>query len=313
MKLSIKQTIDVALCVITALVLIIVLPTCFFSVHEQERAVVTRFGRPVATRGPGLHFKAPFFEQAHKVSTVTKGMHVGYVEGPTQSTFVEAESFMITKDFNFINVDFYVEYRVTDPTKFLFASSDPVGILRNLVQAEMRTVVSEYSVDDVLTIAKAEIQANIRDRVILDLDRLDIGISLINISMQDAEPPTAEVIIAFKNVENARQQRDTFINQARREYNEAIPAARAESDTIRQDAIGYRQSRINEAIGHTARFNEMFNEYIKNREITRTRLYLAAMEDILPAVRLIVGADANVLPIIDVTGENEITPQRGDW
>jgi membrane protease subunit HflK len=284
-------------------------------VQEQERAVVTRFGKPIVTQGPGLHFRIPFIDNVHRVSTVTRSFTLGYREGPNQmTTSVEAESFMITNDFNFINVDFYVVYQVNDPTKYLFASSEPEQILRNIVQAEVRTVVSEYGVDDVLTIAKAEIQANIRDRVIVDLDLADIGITLVNVNMQDAEPPTQEVITAFKNVENARQQRDTFINQANREYNEAIPAARANADQIVQDAVGYKQSRINEAVGQTARFNEMFNEYIKNRDITRTRLYLEAMEEILPGVRLFVGMEDNsgVIPILDVTGNvtDETTTER---
>ncbi|MCL2708320.1 MAG: FtsH protease activity modulator HflK [Defluviitaleaceae bacterium] len=312
MKFTVKQIIDITAIAVTALILLITIPSCFFSVQEQERAVVTRFGKPIATHGPGLRFKLPFIESVHKVSTVTKAISVGYQEGPNQTTrHVEAESFMITNDFNFINVDFYVEYRVTDPVKYLFASGDPELILRNLVQAEIRTVVSEYAVDDVLTLAKAEIQTNIRDRVISDLEETDIGISLVNVSMQDAEPPTEEVIVAFKNVESARQQADTFKNQATREYNEAIPAARAEADLIEQEAIGYKQSRINEAIGQTARFNEMFNEYMKNKEITRTRLYLEALEEILPGVKLIVGSDGTVLPLLDLTHETTVAaPER---
>jgi membrane protease subunit HflK len=314
MKLTVKQTIDLVAIIITALIVVFTLPSCFFSVQEQERAVVTRFGKPIATHGPGLRFKLPFFEAVHKVSTVTKAITVGYQEGVNQlARHIEAESFMITNDFNFINVDFYVEYRVMDPVKYLFASGDPEAIVRNLVQAEIRNVVSEYDVDDVLTIAKAEIQANIRERVILELEQTDIGINLVNVSMQDAEPPTQEVIIAFKNVESARQQAETFINQANREYNEAIPAARAEADRIEQEAVGFKRSRINEAIGQTARFNEMFNEYTKNKDITRTRLYLEAMEEILPGIRVIVGADTNqLLPIIDVTGHSmENAAERG--
>jgi membrane protease subunit HflK len=289
--------------VLAGLIIAVTAPNCFFSVSEQERAIIIRFGKPIDVRGAGLHYKLPFIDKAEKVSTVAKGMTVGYVENADQgTTSVELESLMITKDFNFVNVDFYVEYRVSDPIKYKFASSYPETVLRNLVLAEIRTVVCEYNVDEVLTSGKPEIQAKIYDRLAADLEEMDIGIYLINISMQDAEPPTQNVIVAFKNVENAKQQSDTYVNQANKEYNEAIPAARAEADMIVQTAEGYKQSRINEAIGQVARFNEMYTEYMKNKDITRTRLYLEAMEEILPGVKLIIGADGSgLLPLLDLT------------
>ncbi|MCL2664713.1 MAG: FtsH protease activity modulator HflK [Defluviitaleaceae bacterium] len=302
MKYTVKQMIDITACLCTLLVLIIALPNCIYTVHEQEQAVIIRFGVPVSTNGSGLHLKLPFIEQVKKVSMVSKGFTMGYRESANQfHTTVELESFMITRDLNFVNVDFFVEYRVSVPSVYLFASSEPEEILRNLVQAEVRAVVCEYNVDEVLTTAKAEIQTKIRDRVISDLEEIDIGITLISINMQDSDPPTQEVITAFKNVENAKQQKDTAINQAQKEYNEAIPAARANADAIVQEAVGYRQSRINEAVGQVARFDEMFNEYIKNKEITRTRLYLEAMEEILPHIKLVVGTGENLLPFLDLT------------
>ena len=305
MRYSVKEIINIVVCAVSLLILLVAVPSSFYTVSEQERVVITRFGKPISTRDAGLHFKIPFIDHAHRVSILARRFNLGFQEGPGQQYFmVEAESFMITNDFNFVNVDFVIDYRVSNPEKYLFASSEPEAILRNMIQAEIRTVVSEFNVDEVLTEAKPEIQASIQDRVILDLMNIDIGISLIHISIQDAEPPTAEVITAFKNVENAKQQSETYINQATREYNEAIPAARAEADLIVQEATGYKESRINEAKGQVARFNELFNEYMKNKDITRTRLYLEAMEEILPSVRLIIGAaEDRILPIIDITGD----------
>ncbi len=306
-EFKLKETADIMVCIMTAIVVLVAVLSGFYTVSEQEKAVVTRFGVPVQTKGPGPHLKIPFVENVEKVSTVSKGISLGYKETYGQGSVpVENESFMITKDFNFVNVDFYVEYRVTDPVKYLFESNNPEAILRNIVQAEVRTVVSEYNVDDVLTTAKSEIQAKIRDRVITDLDDIDIGLNLTNISMQDAEPPTQEVVTAFKNVENAKQQKETSINQATKEYNEAIPAARANADAILQDANGYKQSRVNEAHGQVARFNEVFAEYAKNKEITKTRLYLEAMEDILPGVKIIVSDGNSILPMFDLTKKEAV-------
>ncbi|MDR1665410.1 MAG: FtsH protease activity modulator HflK [Clostridiales bacterium] len=302
MRYSAKQIIDIVACAVTLLLIGIAVPSSFYTVSEQERAVVTRFGVPVATQGPGLHFRIPLIERVNWVPTVSQSFTLGYTEGLDQvvSNVVE-ESFMITKDFNFVTVDFFVEYRVSSPEKYLFASSQPEMILQNLVQAAVRDSVSEHNVDGILTSEKPEIQTKIFDRVTADLQETDIGIELLNVGFQDAEPPTEEVIVAFKNVENAKQQRDTYINEANKERNEAIPAARAAADAILQEAVGYRQSRINEAVGQTARFDAMYEEYIKNKDITRTRLYLETMEEVLPGIKLIIGSNEEVLPIMDIT------------
>ena len=195
---------------------------------------------------------------------------------------------MITSDYNFVNVDFFVEYRVSDPVKALYASQNPSGILRNICQSSIRTVIGSYPVDEVLTTGKNEIQAAIKTMVVDRLDDQDLGLQLVNITIQDSEPPTAEVMEAFKNVETAKQGKETSLNNANKYRNEQLPLAQAKADGIIKDAEAKKTERINEATAQVARFNAMYEEYIKNPTITRQRMFYEAMEEVLPELKVVI-------------------------
>ncbi len=241
----------------------------------------------------GLKFKLPFIQHVTRVTKTIQGFPLGY--RINSNTNVEDESLMITYDYNFVNVDFYVEYRVTDPIKFLYSSEDPVGILKMLCQSYIRDTIGLYNVDTVITTGKSEIQAAIKEKVITRLDSEDIGLQLTNIRIQDAEPPTAEVQRAFTAVETAKQSADTTVNNAKKYANEVIPAAAADADQIIKSAEAYKASRINEASGQAARFRALFEEYEKYPLITKQRLFYEAMETILPDMKLyIIDADTGV-------------------
>ena len=262
-----------------------------YSIKEQEQGVVTTFGKAGSVVTSGLHFKIPFIQKVTKVNTTILGFPIGYNPAGTSEVSAEeaeAESLMITSDFNFVNVDFYVEYKVSDPVKYLYNSKQPTEILKNIAQSCIRTVVSNYTVDDVITTGKNEIQASIKEMIVEKLEQQDIGLMLVNISMQDAEPPTAEVIEAFKAVETAKQGKETAINNANKYQNEQIPQAKAKADQIIQDAEATKQKRINEATAQVVRFNEMYEEYVKNPLITKQRMFYETMEDVLPGVKLII-------------------------
>ena len=267
-----------------------------YQIREQKQAVLTTLGKAEAVTEPGLHFKIPLIQKVQKVNTTIQGFPIGYVLDTDAS--VEEESVMITNDFNFINVDFFVEYKISDPVKAVYASEDPVKILKNLSQSCIRTVIGSYGVDSVLTTGKNEIQATIRDMVSEKLQQHDIGISLVNITIQDSEPPTAEVMEAFKNVETAKQGKETAINNANKYRNEKLPDAQAEADKIIKAAEAYKQERINEATGQVARFNAMYEEYIKNPTITRQRMFYETMEEVLPDLELIIDSGNGVQKIL---------------
>lgn len=264
---------------------VILLFESVYSIKEQEQGVVTTFGKAGSVVTSGLHFKVPFIQDVTKVNTTILGFPIGYHNDDMEYS---SESLMITSDFNFVNVDFYVEYKVSDPVKYLYGSRQPEAILKNISQACIRNIVSNYTVDDVITTGKNEIQALIKEMIIEKLAEQDIGLMLVNISMQDAEPPTEEVIEAFKAVETAKQGKETAINNANKYRNEKLPEAKAKADQITQAAEANKQERINEATGQVVRFNEMYDEYKKNPLITKQRMFYETMEEVLPGAQLII-------------------------
>jgi membrane protease subunit HflK len=263
-----------------------------YQIKEQEQAVLITLGKATAVTTPGLHFKIPFVQQVRKVNTTIQGFSIGYTEEDTSNGEEEDinsdESLMITADYNFVNVDFFVEYRFAEPVKALYASKDPVGILKIVAQSCIRTVVSSYSVDDVLTTGKNEIQAAIKEMIIKAMDEQDLGIQLVNITIQDSEPPTTEVMEAFKAVESAKQGKDTALNNANKYRNEQLPKAQAQADGIVKDAEAQKTERVNEATAQVSRFNATYAEYIKNPVITRQRMFYEAMEEVLPGLKVII-------------------------
>ena len=283
----------------------------FYTLKEDQYAVLTTFGKPTTVSASGLQPKIPLIQKVHKVYKSIQSFPLGYRVGSNES--IEEESLMITYDYNFVNVDFYVEYRITDPIKYLYNSSDPVGILKMLCQSYIRDTIGLYNVDSVITTGKSEIQAAIKQKVVTRLESEDIGLQLTNITIQDAEPPTVEVQQAFTAGATAKQSADTAVNNARKYANEVIPAANADADQIIKSAEGYKASKINEANGQAARFKSLFDEYEKYPLITKQRLYYEAMEEILPGIKLyIVDENTGVqtaLPLspfasVDMGGEN---------
>lgn len=285
--------------VILVLLVLVLLSGSFYSLKENEYAVITTFGVPKVVEESGMHMKVPFIQKLSRVPKTINGFTIGYDSDTGE--YIDRESFMITRDYNFVNVDFYVEYRVTDPTKYLFASQAPVSILKNLTQSYIRDTIGLYDVDSVITTGKNEIQASIKEKIVNRLEAEDIGVQLVNITIQDAEPPTMEVIDAFKNVENAKQGKETSINKANQKRNEDIPAARALADETVKTANAQAEERVNEARGQVARLNELYAEYQKYPLITKQRMFYETMEEILPDMKVIIeksdGSTQTMLPL----------------
>ena len=282
--------------------------TCFYTVDDKQQAVVTTFGKVSDVTDAGVHFKLPFgIQNVEKVDVnVYQKIELGYSStGYTD----ESESTMITGDYNIVNVDFFVEYKISDPVAYLYSSNAPEMILKNLIQSQVRNVVGSSSVDSVLTDGKENIQMQVKDLVTNILGEYNIGLTLVDVKIQDAEPPTQEVIEAFKAVETAKQQAEAVINDAKAYQNAQIPLAEAEADKLIQNAEFLKQKRINEAKEQVAMFNAMYEEYQRNPEITRSRMYYEAISQILPGVKLYIntgnGSDVEMLlPLESVVGGN---------
>ena len=299
-KPDVKKVLKRVIVALLALLILTAVMGSYYNVSEQENAVVTMFGKVVRTDTAGLYFKIPYLQQVHMVDITTHGTGIGYSVGSGGQNITNSfDGIMITKDFNLINIDFYMEYKVSDPVAYLFNSHDPELILHNIALASIRSTVINYTVDEAMTTGKSAIQSDVKDKIVKDLQEQNIGIQIVNITIQDAAPPTREIVAAFKEVETAKQSAETKINQARKYENEQIPAAEAQADRIVQTAEAQKSARIAEAEGQVARFNAMYEQYAQNPLITRQRMFYEALESVLPDLKVIItdGSTQTMLPV----------------
>lgn len=284
------------------LVALICIFRCFYTVDEQHNAVVTQFGTVLKTDTAGFYVKAPW-QSVHKVDMTTHGTPIGYSIENGQNIPNTDDGIMITEDYNFLNIDFYMEYAVVDPVAYLYNTENPELVLRNIAQANIRTVVSNYTVDEAMTTAKGQIQADIKQAIMDELDKNNIGLKIINITIQDSEPPTDTIKAAFQSVENAKQGADTAMNKAKEYQNSQLPAAQAEADNIIQQAEADKAARIAEAQGQVERFNKIYEEYKLFPTVTKARLFYERMENVLPGCKIIItdGSTSTVYPVDSFT------------
>ena len=300
----------IALISVAALVVLIGSLGCYYTVDDKQQAVVTTFGKVTDVTDAGIHFKLPFgIQKVEKVDVnVYQKIELGYDSGDKGGYQVKTdESTMITGDYNIVNVDFFVEYKITDPVQYLYSSNQPEMILRNLIQSQVRNVVGSSTVDSVLTDGKENIQMQVKELVAEILQTYNIGLTLIDVKIQDSEPPTKEVIEAFKAVETAKQQAETVLNDARAYQNAKLPDAQAQADKLIQNAQYLKQARINQGVEQVAMFVAMYEEYKLNPEITRSRMYYETISEVLPGVKLYIntgdGSDVDMLlPLESIVG-----------
>jgi len=292
-----KKIRNIIIGVVVAILVITGVSTCFYTVDDKQQAVVTTFGQVTDVTDAGVHFMLPFgIQRAHKVDVnVYQKIELGYTSAADGKDYVvnTSESSMITGDYNIVNVDFFVEYKVSDPVAYLFSSSKPEEILKNLIQSQIRNVVGSSTVDAVLTDGKENIQMRVKELVTQILGEYNIGLTLVDVKIQDAEPPTQAVIEAFKAVETAKQQAETVVNDAKAYQNAQLPSAQAQADKLLQNAEYLKQKRINEAVEQVAMFNAMYQEYALNPEITKSRMYYEAISQILPGVKLYINTSGS--------------------
>lgn len=277
--------------------------TVYFT-NEQEIGFTSMFGHNSMIEGPGMHFKVPFLSHKHIYDATTQGMPIGYNEGTDE--ILEEDSLMITSDFNFVNIDFYVEYRITDPIEYRYGTDNPRVVFKNIAQSAIRNTVGQYDVDAVMTTGKTEIEMQVFADIVKELENHHTGLTVGNVTIQDAESPTAEVAKAFTDVVNAKSKAQTVINEAHSYENTQIPEAEAKAVEIKQAATAAKTERVNAAKEEVARFEALFAEYQDNPNAVRKRLYYEAIQEILPNMEIIVGEDTNVIYITEGTGNSNV-------
>jgi membrane protease subunit HflK len=304
----------VRIAIVAAIVLLVVF-TSFYTLNPDEAGLVLRFGKYVRQTGPGLHLKLPLgIERVYKVEvqrqqkaefgfrTVKSGVRTQYANRNYGN-----ESNMLTGDLNAAVVEWVVQYRIVDPFNYTFRVRNVEDTLRDMSEAVMRRVVGDRTVNEVLTVGRAEVALEV-ERSLQDLCRqYETGIQVEQVVLQDVNPPD-EVKASFNEVNEAQQEKEKLINQAQSEYNKVIPRAQGEALQTIQEAEGYALERINHARGDSARFAQLYEEYRKAPDVTRRRLYLETLGEVLPNVdrKVIVDADlSSVLPLLNLDADSQ--------
>lgn len=285
-----KDLVITIICAVFVLVMTIsFIATSIFFTKETQSAVITTFGNPTAVENSGMHFKIPWIQKVQKLDMTSQGMAIGYTDDEADET-IKAESEMITSDFNFLDVFFYIEYQISDPIKYLYASENPELILSNLAQSAIRDTVGSYDVDSVLTTSRYEIQDKVKQNLIAHLEEVDIGLKVNNTTIQDVEP-TEKVKAAFDAVETERQNADKVLNEAKTYQTKKLQEADSSADQIVKNAQAKKESRINEANGQVERFKSLYEEYKTAPEATKLRMYYETMESVMPNVKVVITND----------------------
>lgn len=296
---------------IAVLILLLMSLSCFYTVEAEEQGVVLRFGRYIKTVDPGLRFKLPLGIDSVELVPVRRQLKQEFGFGTPNATnpnqFSDeqtAERSMVTGDLNAASVEWIVQYRVADPEAYLFKVRNPALTLRDLSESVMRTVVGDRTVDEVITIGRQEIEADALANLQETVNRYELGLSIDQVQLKNVNPPVP-VQPSFNEVNQAQQQREQMINIANGEYNKVVPKASGEADQKIQAAEGYALKRVNEAEGDVSRFSAVLTEYLKAPEVTRRRIYIETMQEVMPRLgrKVILDQQANqLLPLLQLQG-----------
>ncbi|MBN2719263.1 MAG: FtsH protease activity modulator HflK [Deltaproteobacteria bacterium] len=313
-KRALKQNSFLIKVIVLIVMIVVLLASAYYTVSAEEVAVVTTFGKYTRTDEPGLHFKIPFVQEVQKLQakrqlkqefgfrTTSSGIQSSYTRGDA----TRGESLMLTGDLNVAIVEWIVHYQISDPVQFLFKIRNGEDTLRDLSESTMREVVGDYSVTEVLTSGREEILQKAKKRLAELCVDYEAGISVQRVELKDSAPPDP-VKPSFNEVNQAEQERDQKKNEALAQYNKEIPRAEGEADQILEEAQGYAIERVNRAKGDVAKFVALQKEYEDSPKVTRTRLYLETMNDVMAGIekKIVVDDDAKgVVPMLFPMGQD---------
>ncbi|MFL0506807.1 FtsH protease activity modulator HflK [Ureibacillus sp. 179-F W5.1 NHS] len=318
--MSVKRTLLLTGLILLSAVALVVVFTSWYTVDESEQAVVITFGNADETiTDSGLHFKMPWpIQKVEVLSKETYSLQFGYEQN--EDGEIEAyddETKMITGDENIVLTDLVVQWKITDPEKYLFNAENPKQILHNATSSAIRSIIGSSTIDDALTDGKADVEADTRNLLVSLIEKYDIGVSILGVKLQDVELPNDEVRAAFTAVTDARETKNTKTNEAEKYKNQKLSEAEGEKDAIISRAEGEKVARIQEAEGEVEIFKKLYAEYKGNQEITRQRLIIETLENVLPNTQLYImnddGETLKYLPLQPTTTspvkETEETPE----
>jgi membrane protease subunit HflK len=291
--------------------------TAYYTVPSDSDAVVQRFGKYLKNVPPGLHFKLPLGIDTATIVPVKRQLkqEFGFTTPGAGDAYQsprdgQGETQMVTGDLNAALVEWVVQYRISNPVKFLFEVREPSETLRYVSESVMREVVGDRTVDEVITIGRQEIETEALTKMQALSTKYVMGISIDQVQLKNINPPKP-VQESFNEVNQAQQEKEKLINEARRDYNKVIPLAEGEKDQRIREADGYRLKRINEAEGDVARFSALLAEYVKAPEVTRRRIYIETLQDVMPSIRSKIIVDEQthgILPLLNLDAQKRDVP-----
>jgi membrane protease subunit HflK len=300
---------------VAGVLLAVALFTSWYTVSESDQAVILTFGKAEETvTDPGLHFKLPWpIQKVEKLARETMSLEFGYKEQDGKKQKLSDETKMITGDENIVMADLVVQWKITDPKKYLFHSENPKEILYDATSASLRSIIGSSKIDDALTSGKAKIEGNVRDLLTSLMEKYDIGISILAVKLKDVELPNEEVRNAFTAVTDARETMNTKINEARKYENQRLNEAEGEREAILSKAKGEKAARLEAARGDVAVFNKLYEQYKTNPEVTRERLTLETLEQVLPGTEIyIMSDDGSTLKYFPIRPLEKEQPKKAD-
>lgn len=312
--MSLKRVYAAAGILIAGILLVVSLFTSWYTLDESDQAVILTFGKAGETvTDPGLHFKLPWpVQRVEKLARETKSLQFGFKESDGKKELSD-ETKMITGDENIVLADLVVQWKITDPKKYLFNADNPEEVLYDATSASLRSIIGSSKIDDALTSGKAEIEGNVRDLLTSLMEKYDVGISILVVKLKDVELPNKEVRSAFTAVTDARETMNTKINEARKYQNQKMNEAEGEKAAIMSKAKGEKAARLETARGDIAVFNKLYKEYKSSPEVTRERLTIETLEQVLPETEIyIMNDDGNTLKYFPIRPMEKEEPKQAE-
>ncbi|MBP7552426.1 MAG: FtsH protease activity modulator HflK [Spirochaetes bacterium] len=300
--------------IIVIVLIIIVTGASFYMVDKDEQAVITRFGRYMRTADPGLNFKIPLIEKNYNVpvkkvlkeefgfQTISSGMKSEFYRGSEEMT----EARMLSADLKIIQIEWIVQYKISDPVKYLFNVRNPIATFRDFSKVAMSQIAGDYLFDEIITIAKSEITYKMEELLKKMIEEVQLGLTISTIQLINVTPPK-EVEAAYNEVLQSQQEKDKIVNEAKMEYNKKVIPVEGEAERMIAQSEGYEAERVKVAEGEANYFKSLYSEYVKAPDITKKRIYLETISSILPnldKINIIDSSQKNVLPFLPLDKSN---------
>jgi len=271
---------------------ILAILSSIYTIEPGEVGVVQRFGKFSSYTSPGLRLKIPFIDKLTKVNVEkVRRIEIGFRSERSRVNVLQ-ESLMITKDENIVSAQAIVQWKIKDPANYLFKVVNPILTIKNSAEVALRSTVGVTNIDDALTTGRDQIQIKTKEFLQILLDSYSSGVAITDVKLQIVDPPD-EVKDAFNEVVRAKEDKERLINEAKGFYEDVIPKARGEAEKMIKEAEGYREQRISTAMGDTSRFNQVYSEYKKDKSVTKSRIYLEKLSEILQKPKKVIGTDSS--------------------